>query len=85
MRHGRRGGHGSEATEATEEPRGDREGPDLKDSDVWGWTHRKRSKWWQGNDFGFEHSARSAFKRHQLAGGNWTCRLEFRVKVGLQQ
>ena len=34
VRHGRRGGHGSEATEATEEPRGDREGPDLKDSDV---------------------------------------------------
>ena len=20
-----------------------------------GWTHRKRSKWWKGNDFGFEH------------------------------
>lgn len=32
--HGRRGGHGSEATEAMEEPRGDREGLDLKDSDV---------------------------------------------------
>lgn len=34
MGHGRRGGHGSEATEAMEEPRGDREGLDLKDSDV---------------------------------------------------
>ena len=39
-----------------------------------GWTRRKKSKWWKGNDFGFEHPARSAFKQHKLARGNWTYR-----------